>query len=88
MNAIEEAVAFNKYVEGYGWGGVSELAKRIGRSQEFVTKRIQLLRLPCKVREEIIRQRITPSTALELLPLDKESIEQVGDFIIRNSQQK
>jgi ParB family transcriptional regulator, chromosome partitioning protein len=88
MNAIEEAVAFNKYVEGYGWGGVCELAKRIGRSQEFVTKRIQLLLLPCKVREEIIRQRITPSTALELLPLDKESIEQVGDFIIRNSLSK
>lgn len=88
MNAVEEAVAFNKYVESYGWGGVSELAKRIGRSQEFVTKRIQLLRLPCKVRDEIIRQRITPSIALELLPLDKESMEEVGDFIIRNSLSK
>lgn len=88
MNAIEEAIAFNKYVEHYGWGGVSELAKRIGRSQEFITKRIQLLRLPSKVREEIIRQRITPSTALELLPLDNESIEEVGDLIIGNSLSK
>jgi ParB family chromosome partitioning protein len=88
MNAIEEAVAFNKYVEGYGWGGVSELAKRIGRSQEFVTKRIQLLRLPYKVHEEIIRQRMTPSVALELLPLDQESMEEVGGFVIRNSLSK
>jgi ParB family chromosome partitioning protein len=88
MNAIEEAVAFNKYVESYGWGGVSELAKRIGRSQEFVTKRIQLLRLPYKVREEIIRQRMTPSVALELLPLAQESMEEVSDFVIRNSLSK
>src|SRR5713101_6551634 len=40
LNPIEEAVAFGQYVEGYGWGGMSELAKRIGRSQEFVTRRI------------------------------------------------
>jgi ParB family chromosome partitioning protein len=38
MNPIEEAIAFTKYVENYGRGGVSELAGRIGRSQEFVTK--------------------------------------------------
>ena len=88
LNPIEEAVAFNKYVESNGWGGVSELAKRIGRSQEFVTKRIQLLSLPSKIRDEIIRQRITPTVALELLPLDKESIEKVGDFIIKNSLSK
>ena len=38
--------AFNQYVESFGWGGVYELARRIGKSQEFVTKRIQLLHLP------------------------------------------
>jgi ParB family transcriptional regulator, chromosome partitioning protein len=53
MNPIEEAVAFDQYVESSGWGGMSELAKRIGRSQEFVTRRIQLLRLPERIREEI-----------------------------------
>lgn len=84
MNPIEEAVAFNHYVKGFGWGGISELAGRISKSQEFVTKRIQLLRLPEKVREEIIRQRITPSVALEMLPLDKEAMEGFADFIINN----
>ena len=84
MNSIEEAMAFNHYVESFGWGGISELAKRIGKSQEFVTKRIQLLRLPKKVREEVIRQRITPSVALEMLPLDNEAIEELADFIIQN----
>jgi ParB family transcriptional regulator, chromosome partitioning protein len=84
MNAIEEAIAFNQYVENYGWGGISDLARRIGRSQEFVTKRIQLLRLPERVREEIIRQRMTPSVALEILPLEKEVVEEFADFIIKN----
>lgn len=84
MNPMEEARAFAKYVESFGWGGVSELASRIGRSQEFVTKRMQLLRLPEKIHAEIIRQRITPSVALEMLPLDNESINELADFIAEN----
>lgn len=84
MNPIEEAVAFNQYVECFGWGGISELARRIGKSQEFVSKRIQLLRLPERVKEEIIRQRMTPSVALEMLPLQKEVMEEFADFIIKN----
>ncbi len=82
MNSIEEAMAFNHYVKSFGWGGISELARRIGKSQEFVTKRIQLLRLPEKVREEVIRQRITPSVALEMLPLDNESRKGILEIII------
>jgi ParB family chromosome partitioning protein len=88
LNPIEEAIAFHKYVKGYGWGGVSELAGRIRRSQEFVTKRIQLLQLPEKIQQEIIRQRITPSVALEMLPLDKEALEQFADFVINNPTTK
>ena len=84
MNPLEEAMAFHQYVEGYGWGGISELARRLGRSQEFVTKRIQLLRLPEKIQQEIIRWRITPSVALEMLPLDRDAMEQVAEFMINN----
>jgi ParB family chromosome partitioning protein len=84
MNPIEEAIAFNQYSEGRGWGGITELAARIGRSQEFVTKRIQLLRLPQNIRNEIIRQRISPSVALEMLPLDKGAVQEIADFVIKN----
>jgi ParB family chromosome partitioning protein len=84
MNPIEEGLAFSGYVKNYGWGGVSDLARRIGRSQEFVTKRVQLLRLPERVQQEIIRQRITPSVALEILPLDKEAREEFAEFILDN----
>jgi ParB family transcriptional regulator, chromosome partitioning protein len=88
MDPIEEALAFSEYVRSCGWGGVCELAKRIGKSQEYVTKRIQLLKLPINVREEIIRQRITPSTALELLPLDQESIKEISSLVVKNSLTK
>ena len=84
MNPIEEAIAFNRYGEGRGWGGITELAARIGRSQEFVTKRIQLLRLPQNIRNEIIRQRISPSVALEMLPLDRGAMQEFADFVIKN----
>jgi ParB family chromosome partitioning protein len=84
MNPIEEATAFSKYVDACGWGGLSELAAHIGRSQEFVTKRIQLLRLPDKIRNEIIRQRISPSVALEMLPLDEETMREFADFVVKN----
>lgn len=84
MNPIEEALAFQRYVDSYGWGGVSDLAHRIDKSQEFVTKRLQLLRLPEKVRQEIIRQRITVSSALEMLPLDASQINNLMDHVIKN----
>jgi ParB family transcriptional regulator, chromosome partitioning protein len=84
LNPIEEAIAFNQYSEGRGWGGITELATRIGRSQEFVTKRIQLLSLPQNLRNEIIRQRISPSVALEILPLDNAAMQEVADFVIEN----
>jgi ParB family chromosome partitioning protein len=84
MNPIEEALAFDQYSKDLGWGGISDLSKRIGKSQEFVTKRIQLLRLPQNVRNEIIRQRISPSIALELLPLNAEGMQEFAEFVIKN----
>jgi ParB family chromosome partitioning protein len=84
MNPIEEALAFDRYSKDLGWGGISDLSKRIGKSQEFVTKRIQLLRLPQNIRNEIIRQRISPSIALELLPLNVEGMQELAETVIKN----
>jgi ParB family transcriptional regulator, chromosome partitioning protein len=84
MNPIEDAIAFSRYVESYGWGGVTDLSRRIGKSQEFVTRRIQLLKLPQRIQEEIMRRRISPSVALEILQLDKDAVEDFADFVIKN----
>ena len=84
MNPIEETLAFDHYSKDRGWGGITNLSKSIGKSQEFVTKRIRLLRFPKNIREEIIRQRISPNVALELLLLNSESMQESVDFMIRN----
>jgi len=83
LNPIEEAKAFKRYVDEFGYGGVSELSKKIGKSQEHVSKRLQLLRLPKRVQREIIRRRITPSAAYELCCVDSEYTEKLADEILR-----
>src|SRR5438034_10567473 len=37
MDPVEEAEAFRRYVIDLGWGGVTELAKKIGKSEEYVS---------------------------------------------------
>ena len=75
MDPIEEAEAFRRYVVDFGWGGVSELAKKIGKSEEYVSHRIQLLRLSPDIIEQIINSKINVSQALELtcIPSDRQS---------------
>ena len=66
MDPIEEAQAYQKYVSDYGWGGVGALAKKLGKSLEYVSHRMQLLKLPDGVREKVIRRDLSASQALEL----------------------
>lgn len=75
MDPIEEAEAFRRYVVDFGWGGVSELAKKIGKSEEFVSHRLQLLKLPDSVRQQIALNKINVSQAIELstIPMSRQS---------------
>jgi ParB family chromosome partitioning protein len=66
MDPVEEAEAFRKYVLEYGWGGVSELGRKIGKSEVYVSHRIQILKLPEEVREQIIVNKLNVSQAFEL----------------------
>jgi ParB family chromosome partitioning protein len=81
LNPIEEARAFRDYVEEFGYGGETELARKIGKSQEYVSRRIGLLSLPEKVQDEIMRRRIAPSVAQELTMLNDEDAEEMADQI-------
>lgn len=83
LNPIEEARAFKQYIEEYGYGSESDLARKIGKSQEYVSRRLQLLKLPQRVQEEIMRRRISPSIAAELATLgDSQRIEELAQEII------
>jgi ParB family transcriptional regulator, chromosome partitioning protein len=72
MDPIEEAEAFRRYVVDFGWGGVTELASKIGKSEEYVSHRIQLLKLPEDVKQHVIENRLNVSSALELTSISSE----------------
>jgi ParB family chromosome partitioning protein len=72
MDPIEEAEAFRRYVVDFGWGGVTELASKIGKSEEYVSHRIQLLKLPDDVKQHVIENRLNVSSALELTSISSE----------------
>jgi ParB family chromosome partitioning protein len=72
MDPIEEAEAFRRYVVDFGWGGVTELAAKIGKSEEYVSHRIQLLKLPEEVKQHVMENRLNVSSALELTSISSE----------------
>jgi ParB family transcriptional regulator, chromosome partitioning protein len=84
MDAIEEAEAFRRYVVDFGWGGVSELAKKLGKSEEYVSHRMQLLKLPEEIRQQVIIDRINVSQALELSTLPSEKQSEIVMHVLNN----
>ena len=82
LNSIEEARAFQDYVTTYGWGGISELATRLGKSVSYVDKRIRLLDLPPDVLESLSKGSLSVSIGDELLPLkEKEQQSKLAELI-------
>ncbi len=84
MDPIEEAEAYQKYVIDFGWGGVSDLGKKIGKSEEYVSHRMQLLSLPEGVRERVISSELSVSQALELTGVDSAARTEFADSIVDN----
>ena len=76
--------AYQKYVNEYGWGGVSDLGKKIGKSEEYVSHRMQLLKLPGDVREKIVHNDLSVSQALELTSVDTSLKSEFVMFSITN----
>jgi ParB family chromosome partitioning protein len=70
LDPIEEAHAFKKYVTDFGWGGISQLSRRLSKSPAYVCKRMKLLELPKNVLELISTSDLHVSTAEELLSID------------------
>ncbi|HEX7257157.1 MAG TPA: ParB/RepB/Spo0J family partition protein [Nitrososphaeraceae archaeon] len=82
LNPIEEARAFQDYVTNYGWGGISDLATKLGKSVSYVDKRIRLLDLPTDVVESLSEGSLSVSIGDELLPLkEKEQQSKLAELI-------
>jgi ParB family transcriptional regulator, chromosome partitioning protein len=69
LGPLDEASAFKAYVSDFGWGGVSELSLKIGKSISYIIKRIKLLNLPIDIQNSIINHTLDTSTAEELFAI-------------------
>ena len=84
MDPIEEAESYQKYVNEFGWGGISELSKKIGKSDEYVSHRMKLLTLPGTVKEKLVENNLSVSQALEVIHVDDSEKNILTDQIIEN----
>ena len=83
MDPLEEAEAYQRYVTEFGWGGVTDLSRRIGKSEEYVSHRMQLLRLPDSAKNHIAAKSMNVSQALELVGAP-ESAGDLAEDVVRN----
>jgi len=85
LNPVEEARAYKKYVEGRGWGSLSELSHKIGKSHSYVCNRIRLLELPNEVLDRIVRRQTNPGVVQEVLAIkDRHQRQMVVQEIVDN----
>ncbi|MFY3739638.1 MAG: ParB family chromosome partitioning protein [Candidatus Nitrosomirales archaeon] len=83
LNSVEEAEAFRKYVSDFGYGGISDLARKIGKSPAYVTRKIKLLNLPEDILDAIQKSIISKSAAEDLCSLDDGAKQSKLGEIIR-----
>ncbi|SRR5579875_521233 len=90
LSPLEEARAFYAYVgpkerNCYEYGKISELAHRIGKSQEYVSNRMRLLRLPETLLRQLSSQKyFTASHAEELASLsdNPKRVEELSALLL------
>ncbi|MGC8579296.1 MAG: ParB/RepB/Spo0J family partition protein [bacterium] len=83
LDPVTEAELFKKYIDKYGWGSTSDLAKNIGKSVGYVSQRLALLKLPDTVKDMLRANIIKPSVARELVRLkDVKKQKEMGTKLI------
>ncbi|MGN6560620.1 MAG: ParB/RepB/Spo0J family partition protein, partial [Candidatus Nitrosocosmicus sp.] len=84
ITPLDEAKAFKRYCYDNGWGSVSELSAKIGKSPSYITKRMALLELPSDVQSHIKNSELKPSTAEEISTIkDPEKQSQLANLIVK-----
>jgi ParB family transcriptional regulator, chromosome partitioning protein len=82
LNPIEEAVAFRRYVDDLGFGGVSKLARTVGKSESYVSRRISLLDLPESIKSNMEDGTLSLMLAQELIPLPKHDAAAIARLAV------
>jgi ParB family transcriptional regulator, chromosome partitioning protein len=71
LNAIEEAEAYRNLIAIFDLSQ-DEVAKRVGKDRSTVTNSLRLLRLPAKVREDVVLAQLSMGHARALLSLESD----------------
>ncbi len=83
LNPLEEAGAYHHLMESFDLLQ-EEVAKRVGKDRSTVANALRLLRLPGKVKNDLIERRLSMGHARALLALEnEEDIREASDEIIR-----
>jgi ParB family chromosome partitioning protein len=85
MDPIEEAEAFRRYVIDFGWGGVSELARKIGKSEEYVSHHMQLLKLSDEIKDKIVNNSLKVSQAIEIVQIPHDKQQNIASEVVNNN---
>jgi ParB family chromosome partitioning protein len=83
LNPIEEADAYRNLMRGFDLSQ-EEVARRVGKDRSTIANALRLLRLPDRVREDVICGKLSMGHARALLSLDKqEDIFKVCDQVVQ-----
>lgn len=85
MDPVEEAEAFRRYVVDFGWGGVSELARKIGKSEEYVSHHLQLLKLPGDIKVKIANNSLKVSQAIEIAEISPDKRSKIVSQVVNEN---
>jgi ParB family chromosome partitioning protein len=85
MDPIEEAEAFRRYVIDFGWGGICELARKIGKSEEYVSHHMQLLKLPDEIKHKIVNNSLNVSQAIEIVQIPHDKQQKIASQVINDN---
>jgi ParB family chromosome partitioning protein len=72
LNAIEEAVAYQRLIDGFGLTQ-NQVAGRVGRSRSTVANSLRLLTLPAEVQEMLASGALSAGHARAVLSVDSEA---------------
>jgi ParB family chromosome partitioning protein len=83
LNPLEEASAYRHLMDNFDLSQ-EEVAKRVGKDRSTVANALRLLRLPDKVKDDMLARRLSMGHARALLSLeDEEDIAEASDEVIR-----
>jgi len=79
LNPVDRARAFQKFVDEFHYKH-AEIAKKIGKSREYVSNSLRLLTLPEEILTALVQEKITEGHARPLMMLNDRPEEQMTLF--------